>query len=118
MAIENVGHLYRCAKEPIFMASSYMVQSFLTRYGKIYNWSQVKSHTCSANKPSTRAGENGDPDLAGIENGSLSINGSITYVVFAPRTQTSSDVSSRAGRPPGSAVSSAAAGICISTEPG
>jgi hypothetical protein len=37
MAIEKVGHLYRCAKEPIFMASSYMVQSFLTGYGKKYN---------------------------------------------------------------------------------
>jgi hypothetical protein len=37
MAIAKVGHLYRCAKEPIFMASSYMVQSFLTGYGKKYN---------------------------------------------------------------------------------
>jgi hypothetical protein len=67
MAIQKVRDLYRNVKDPIFMASSYLVQSFLTEYGKKYSWSQVKSHTASANQLSTRAGENGDPDLAGVE---------------------------------------------------
>jgi hypothetical protein len=117
MAIENVGHLYRCVKEPIFMPSSYFVQSFLTGYGKKYNFPSQKSYRLSQQTVNT-CRRNGDPDLVGIENGSLSINGSINYVVSFPRAQTSSDVSSRAGRPPGPAVSSAAAGDCISTELG
>jgi hypothetical protein len=37
MAIEKVEHLYSRVKEPIFMASSCMVQSFLTGEGKKYN---------------------------------------------------------------------------------
>jgi hypothetical protein len=34
MAIETVGQLYLSVNEPNFMASSYMVQPFLTEYWK------------------------------------------------------------------------------------
>jgi hypothetical protein len=46
--------------------------AFLTQYGKKNSWSQVKSHTVSADQISTRGGENGDRYLAGVENGTLS----------------------------------------------
>ena len=49
------------------MAWSYMVQSFLTEYGKTNIKSYIKSHTVSENQLLSRAGENRDPDLAGMD---------------------------------------------------